>query len=144
MSSTGPSTTQPVPARSAKRDRSGARRCRTPRTKPGRHGAERYLGDRGPQGGIGLTLGGFVGFGSSGPQPEMALARPRASALSMISAKCRRNSTAAAKLAACLLGGADGGGGFLGDDEHVLVSVRELCESLESLSPGGLNPLTLL
>jgi hypothetical protein len=97
MSSTGPRTAQPVPARSAKPDRSGARRCRTPYTKPRHHGAESYLGDRSrrPRGGIGLTLGGFVGFRSSGCQPAMALAKPRASALSMIPGKCRRSSTAA-------------------------------------------------
>ncbi|MDB5404665.1 MAG: hypothetical protein JWQ55_6683 [Rhodopila sp.] len=44
MSSTGPSTAQPVPARSVKRDRSGARRCQTSYTKPGHPGAESYLG----------------------------------------------------------------------------------------------------
>jgi hypothetical protein len=96
MSSTGPSTAQPVPARSVKRDRSGARRCQTSYTKPGHPGAESYLGDRSrrPQGGIVLTLGGFVGFRSSGCQPATVLAKPRASALSMIPGKCRRSSTA--------------------------------------------------
>jgi hypothetical protein len=29
-------------------------------------------------------------------------------------------------------------------DTHLIVSVRELSESLESVSIGGLNPLTLL